>query len=161
MSSLEPSTACFLTTSKTAPVHLWDAFLGCHRASYIAKDNSDSVVAANSVAIDPDGSLIYAGYSNVVRILDIAYNYLINLHKTQEHRGPDLEMVILSSSSDEEDLESPPNYFEYTKQEEQCLAIVANFRRQFTDAYPDRKPLFLTPVNVGLFKNRITLFLYT
>lgn len=73
MSSSDPATACFVTTSKTAPVHLWDAFLGTHRASYIAKDHSDSVVAANSVAVNPEGTMIYAGYSNTVRIFDIAY----------------------------------------------------------------------------------------
>ena len=64
-----------------------------------------------------------------------------------ERDGP--PMVLLSSSEDEDDLDPPQQYYEYTKQESQCLAIVSNSRRQFTDAYPERKALFLTPVNVG------------
>ncbi|OQV20860.1 Dynein regulatory complex subunit 7 [Hypsibius exemplaris] len=65
-----------------------------------------------------------------------------------DEHGP--KMVLLSSSEDEDELEPPPQYYDYTKQDSQCLAIVSNFRRQFTEAYPERKPLFLTPVNVGI-----------
>lgn len=64
-----------------------------------------------------------------------------------EEDGP--EMVLLSSS-DDDDTDPPHHYYEYNQKESQCLAIVNNFRRQFTDAYPQRKPLFLTPVNVSV-----------
>lgn len=36
MSSWEPDTCCFLSTSKETPVHLWDAFTGSLRATYRA-----------------------------------------------------------------------------------------------------------------------------
>ncbi|XP_055346646.1 dynein regulatory complex subunit 7-like [Paramacrobiotus metropolitanus] len=64
-----------------------------------------------------------------------------------EDAGETAPEMVLVAPSDDEDLPPPPHYYEYTQKESQCLAIVSNFRRQFTDAYPDRKPLFLTPVN--------------
>lgn len=36
MSSWDPSTCCFLSTSQGSPVHLWDAFTGQLRATYRA-----------------------------------------------------------------------------------------------------------------------------
>ncbi|OWA54247.1 Telomerase Cajal body protein 1 [Hypsibius exemplaris] len=72
MSSSDQATSCFLTTARTAPIHLWDAFSGALRASYIPKNSVDAVVAANSVAIDPSGVLIVAGFTNCVRVYDIS-----------------------------------------------------------------------------------------
>jgi WD40 repeat protein len=36
MSSWDPSTCCFLSTSQGSPIHLWDAFTGQLRATYRA-----------------------------------------------------------------------------------------------------------------------------
>lgn len=72
MSSLDSATSCFLSTARTSPIHLWDAFTGGLRASYIPKNHADAVIAAYSVAVDPSGELIYAGFSNALRIFDIS-----------------------------------------------------------------------------------------
>jgi hypothetical protein len=41
-----------------------------------------------------------------------------------------------------------PNSYRYnTKKEELVIEYVENFKRQFQYVYPDRRPLFLTPIN--------------
>ena len=44
-------------------------------------------------------------------------------------------------------MEQPESYRNNTKKEELMLEYVSNFRRQFEDIYPGRKPLLLCPLN--------------
>ena len=41
----------------------------------------------------------------------------------------------------------PDSYTSNTKKEELVLEYVDNFKKQFQYIYPDRRPLFLTPIN--------------
>lgn len=44
-------------------------------------------------------------------------------------------------------LDYPDSYNSNTKKEELVLEYVDNFKKQFQYIYPDRRPLFLTPIN--------------
>lgn len=61
MSSAEPATSVFVSTSRDHPLHMWDAFTGNLRATYRAYDHLDEVVAANSVCFNAAGDKIFAG----------------------------------------------------------------------------------------------------
>ncbi|CAN0402329.1 unnamed protein product, partial [Hapterophycus canaliculatus] len=61
MSSAEPATSVFVSTSRDHPLHMWDAFTGNLRATYRAYDHLDEVVAANSVCFNTGGDKIFAG----------------------------------------------------------------------------------------------------
>lgn len=63
MSSAEPATSVFVSTSRDHPLHMWDAFNGDLRATYRAYDHLDEVVAANSVCFNTAGDKIFAGTS--------------------------------------------------------------------------------------------------
>ena len=68
----DPLTACFLSTSRDHPIHLWDAFTGKVRASYRAYDHVDELAAAHCVAFSPFGEKIFAGFERMVRVFDTA-----------------------------------------------------------------------------------------
>jgi len=70
MSSYDSSTCCLISTSKDHPVHLWDAFTGHIRCSYLSFNHLDELVAANSLSFNLDGSKIYCGYNKMLRIFD-------------------------------------------------------------------------------------------
>ena len=72
MDSAEPATCCFLSSSREHPLHLWDAYTGQCRASYSARNHLDELTAAHSLAFDPSGSKIYAGFDRAVRIFDVS-----------------------------------------------------------------------------------------
>ena len=54
------------------PIHLWDACTGGLRCVYRAFDAADEVTAAFSLALDPGGSPLWAGYNKAIRIFDLA-----------------------------------------------------------------------------------------
>jgi len=62
MNSRDPSTCCFATTSLNQPVHLWDAFTGSLRASYISLNSVHELSAANSICFSNDGRQLLCGY---------------------------------------------------------------------------------------------------
>lgn len=66
MSSTEPATSVFVSTSRDHPLHMWDAFTGTLRATYRAYDHLDEVVAANSVCFNTSGDKIFAGKRTTV-----------------------------------------------------------------------------------------------
>ncbi|XP_011700964.1 PREDICTED: telomerase Cajal body protein 1 [Wasmannia auropunctata] len=70
MNSWDPSTCCFLSTSRESPVHLWDAFTGELRATYRAYNQVDEVEASISVQFVDSGREIWCGFKNAVRIFD-------------------------------------------------------------------------------------------
>lgn len=72
MNSSDPSTCCFLSTSRESPIHLYDAFNGSLRCSYRAFNHVDEFVAANSVAFSSDGAKIVCGYDKCIRIFDLS-----------------------------------------------------------------------------------------
>ncbi|CAM9116798.1 unnamed protein product [Ectocarpus sp. 13 AM-2016] len=72
MSSSEPATSVFVSTSRDHPLHMWDAFTGNLRATYRAYDHLDEVVAANSVCFNTAGNKIFAGYNRMIRIFDVS-----------------------------------------------------------------------------------------
>lgn len=63
MNSMHPNTCCFVSTSKDQPIHLWDAFNGKLRASYIAKNHVDEVSSAYCLGFSPDGMQLIGGFS--------------------------------------------------------------------------------------------------
>ena len=72
MNSNVPATCCFVSSSRDAPLHLWDAFSGKLRATYRAYDHLDEIVAAYSVAPSFDGNSLVAGYNRTIRVFDLA-----------------------------------------------------------------------------------------
>lgn len=49
-----------------------DAFTGKLRCTYRAYDHLDEITAAHSVAFTADGTKLYSGHKNAVRVFDIA-----------------------------------------------------------------------------------------
>lgn len=70
MSSLDPDTCCFLSSSRDHPLHMWDAFTGAIRCTYRTYNHLDEVVSANCVSFNLDGSQIYCGFNKMVRVFD-------------------------------------------------------------------------------------------
>ncbi|XP_009768009.1 uncharacterized protein LOC107788521 isoform X2 [Nicotiana tabacum] len=71
MSSSRPETCVFASTARDHPIHLWDATTGQLRCTYRAYDAMDEITAAFSIAFNPAGTKIFAGYNKSVRIFDI------------------------------------------------------------------------------------------
>ncbi|KAJ3186518.1 Telomerase Cajal body protein 1 [Gaertneriomyces sp. JEL0708] len=71
MTSLDPSTCCFLSSSKDHPVHMWDAYTGQMRCSYAAFDHLDQVYAPNALTFNLFGTKIYCGFNNLVQVFDV------------------------------------------------------------------------------------------
>ena len=71
MDSNDAATCCFLSSSRDQPLHLWDAYTAQCRASYVAYNHLDEITSAHSVAFDPSGSKIYAGFERAIRVFDV------------------------------------------------------------------------------------------
>lgn len=71
MNSLYPSTCCLATTASDQPIHLWDAFNGSLRATYIAKDQVDEVKAAHCIGFSSDGMQMICGFKKELRLFYI------------------------------------------------------------------------------------------
>ncbi|RDX98650.1 Telomerase Cajal body protein 1, partial [Mucuna pruriens] len=71
MSSSDPVTNVFATTTRDHPIHLWDATSGQLRCTYRAYDAMDEITAAFSIAFNPAGTKIYAGYNKCIRMFDL------------------------------------------------------------------------------------------
>jgi hypothetical protein len=63
MSTLEPASCCFASSSRGQPIQLWDACTGQLRCSYRGYNDADEPTAAYSLAFSPDGSRLLAGYN--------------------------------------------------------------------------------------------------
>uniref|UniRef100_A0A023GJU8 WD repeat-containing protein 79 n=1 Tax=Amblyomma triste TaxID=251400 RepID=A0A023GJU8_AMBTT len=72
MSSADPATCCFASTSSGNPVHLWDAYTSELRCSYRPYNHLDEPVAAHSIAFDRYGEKLYCGFNKMVRVFDVA-----------------------------------------------------------------------------------------
>ena len=72
MHSAVPASCGFVTSTKDRPIHMWDAFTGKLRASYRAFDYADEIVAACSLAFNPAGTHLFAGYTHHLRRFDVA-----------------------------------------------------------------------------------------
>ncbi|CAG8512173.1 15438_t:CDS:10 [Dentiscutata erythropus] len=68
MSSQDPDTCFFLSSSREHPVHLWDAYTGKIKCSYIIINHREQIVGPNSLTFNLDGSMIYCGYKNMIKI---------------------------------------------------------------------------------------------
>lgn len=71
MSSSDPTTSVFASTSRDHPIHLWDATSGQLRCTYRAYDAMDEITAAISLGFNPMGTKIFAGYNGSIRIFEI------------------------------------------------------------------------------------------
>ncbi|KAH7516000.1 hypothetical protein FEM48_Zijuj10G0088100 [Ziziphus jujuba var. spinosa] len=71
MSASDPITSVFATTTRDHPIHLWDATSGQLRCTYRAYDAMDEIAAAFSIAFNPAGTKIFAGYNKSVRVFDL------------------------------------------------------------------------------------------
>nr|AFK42969.1 unknown [Lotus japonicus] len=71
MSAADPVTNVFATTTRDHPIHLWDATSGQLRCTYRAYDAMDEITTAFSIAFNPAGSRIFAGYNKCIRIFDL------------------------------------------------------------------------------------------
>ncbi|KDP20885.1 hypothetical protein JCGZ_21356 [Jatropha curcas] len=71
MTASEPVSCVFASTTRDHPIHLWDASSGLLRCTYRAYDAVDEITAAFSIAFNPAGTKIFAGYNKSVRVFDI------------------------------------------------------------------------------------------
>ncbi|XP_021902199.1 telomerase Cajal body protein 1 [Carica papaya] len=71
MSSSDPGTCVFASTTRDHPIHLWDANSGELRCTYRAYDAMDEITAAFSIGFNPAGTKIFAGYNKSIRVFDI------------------------------------------------------------------------------------------
>lgn len=72
MTSLEPATCCFTTTSRDHPIHLWCAYTGVLRATYRAYDHLDELTPATAVAFNCDGTALWGGFCGALRRWDVS-----------------------------------------------------------------------------------------
>ncbi|XP_069074801.1 telomerase Cajal body protein 1 isoform X2 [Pleurodeles waltl] len=70
MSSMDPSTCFFVSSSRDNPIHLWDAFTGNLQSSFRSYNHLDELTAAHSLCFTPDGSHLYCGFDKMVRVFD-------------------------------------------------------------------------------------------
>lgn len=62
MNSNEPVTCCFATAASDQPIHLWDAFDGNLRASYIALNSVQEIASPYSLCFNNDGQQLLCGF---------------------------------------------------------------------------------------------------
>ncbi|KAL3672901.1 hypothetical protein V7S43_002202 [Phytophthora oleae] len=72
MTSADPNSCIFVSTSRDQPVHLWDAYTGELRASYRAFDHMDELASAHSLAFNSTGTKLYAGFDRMIRFFDLS-----------------------------------------------------------------------------------------
>ncbi|CAI5708497.1 unnamed protein product [Hyaloperonospora brassicae] len=72
MSSADPSSCLFVSSSQDHPVHLWDAYTGGLRATYRAFDHLDELTSAHSVAFNATGTKLFAGFDRMIRFFDLS-----------------------------------------------------------------------------------------
>lgn len=72
MTSADPATCCFASTSAGNPIHLWDAYTGQLRCSYRPYNHLDEPVAAHSISFDASGEKLYCGFNKMIRVFDVA-----------------------------------------------------------------------------------------
>ena len=72
MTSADPVTCVFASASREQPVHLWDAYTGDCRASYVAFNHLDEVTAPHSTSFDPSGAKLFCGFDRCVRVFDVS-----------------------------------------------------------------------------------------
>ncbi|KAL0489083.1 telomerase Cajal body protein [Acrasis kona] len=70
MTSTDPNTCCFLTTSLSQPVHMWDAFTGKLRQAYTCYNQYDEVASPLSVTFNATADKIYCGLNNSIKCFD-------------------------------------------------------------------------------------------
>ncbi|KAL8151277.1 hypothetical protein V2J09_021085 [Rumex salicifolius] len=72
MNSADVTSCVFATTTRDHPIHLWDATSGeVLRCTYRAYDAMDEITAAYSIAFNPSGTKLFAGYNKSLRVFDI------------------------------------------------------------------------------------------
>uniref|UniRef100_A0A803LPM0 Telomerase Cajal body protein 1 n=1 Tax=Chenopodium quinoa TaxID=63459 RepID=A0A803LPM0_CHEQI len=71
MSASDMTSCVFATTTRDHPIHLWDSTTGELRCTYRAFDAMDEITAAFSVAFNPTGTKIFAGYNKTLRVFDV------------------------------------------------------------------------------------------
>ncbi|XP_019863266.1 PREDICTED: telomerase Cajal body protein 1-like [Amphimedon queenslandica] len=70
MSSHDYATCCFASSSKNSPVHLLDAYDGRLRCSYLSYNHLDELISPHSLCFSLDGSKLYTGYQNMIKVFD-------------------------------------------------------------------------------------------
>ncbi|XP_048132452.1 telomerase Cajal body protein 1-like [Rhodamnia argentea] len=71
MSATDPVSCVFASTTRDLPIHVWDATTGQLRCTYRAYDAVDEITAAFSIAFNPAGNKIFAGYNKSIRVFDV------------------------------------------------------------------------------------------
>ena len=74
MTSADPASCCFFSTSRDNPVHVWDAFTGQCRGSYCAYTDAEELTAGYCIAFDDHAGSqqLYVGFNNCVRVFDLS-----------------------------------------------------------------------------------------
>ena len=67
MSSSDPSSCCFVTSTRDHPIHLWDSSSGRIRCSYLGYDHYDELDSAYSLTFNLEGDKLYTGTNRIIR----------------------------------------------------------------------------------------------
>jgi WD40 repeat protein len=70
MTSSDPSTSFFISTSCAQPVHMWDAFNGSLLHSYECINDKEELVTPISVSFNSKGDKIYCGLNKSIKVFD-------------------------------------------------------------------------------------------
>lgn len=72
MDSSDPVSCCFVSACRDHPLHLWDAYSGALRASYMPFNHLDEICSAYAAAFDLGGAQLYCGFERAIRVFDVS-----------------------------------------------------------------------------------------
>ena len=72
MNSCDPSTCCLLAACRDCPVHLWDAYTGLVRCSYLPYNHVQEIHAPYSLCFSSDGDYIICGMKHHIKYFNTA-----------------------------------------------------------------------------------------
>nr|CAD7403749.1 unnamed protein product [Timema poppensis] len=91
------SEVSLVSTSQYNPIHMWDAFTGELRCTYKPYNHLDEVISAYSLAFDPSGEKLYAGFDCMVKVFStsIPGRKCVTRHLKRLYCEPDGAMLCI------------------------------------------------------------------
>lgn len=105
MNSNEPITNCIASIARDNPIHLWDAYTGDVRCSYLLLNHLQEVITPYSLLFSADGRRLYCGYKHSIKYFLTdkpgANSLTIKLNRTftSDKNGIISSLVLCASNS--------------------------------------------------------------
>lgn len=97
MSSRDVSTCCFASCSRSSPIHLWDAYDGQLRCSYLSFNHLEEMASPHSLSFSNCGTKLYAGYRDCIKVFETGRPGRESYTKTLYQRRQGGQNGIISS----------------------------------------------------------------